>query len=808
MKDKGFLVLVLFFVLACIFYYPIFLGKIPFNGNLLIAFWSPWKHEKFSEFPTSVPFKYMGVDEVREFFPILDFTYESIRNGNIPLWNPYNFSGYPHLANWAAAVFYPLHLMIFFLTKVQTFIFLKLSAIVLSGMFTYLYLRAIALDGKSALFGGLAFAFSAPMLIWGAEIWQSVHSVLWLPLILFAIEKVIKTKKIYYMILGSFALAASIMGGYIQPSIYVLIVSIAYAIFRAKIFEFSLGNKKLLSLIIGMFVFGFGFSAIHTIPAIEFFQLSPRKEIALTNVNLDFLIPLSHAVTFFVPDIFGHVATKNWFAQQPGQYYEQLIFIGVVPLLFIFFSLFQKKLRNHAIFFLIVGLFSLSTVFDLSTSRFVYLASLPFISSAIAIRIIFIVAFCFSVLSAFGFSWWFAAQKKQRVPALFALLPLTLVYVGVFLWLIVWFWQNHYPQGFPPSWFVISLRNLVIPGFVFLCSLLLVVVGLFLDSLRKIIYFCLCLVLLIHAFIFAHKYFVFSEIKFLYPAHPALSYIQEHIGFSRFWGYGDGVLENNFATKYKVYSAEGYDPVNIRKYNELLSAANTGKFTNIASRSDALIPRTDFWPTQDSDTARLKLLDFLGVKYVIALKDKDKNNTVFPIKNERFKQVFEYGGFSIFENKKAAQRVFLVTKPWYVNNSKDALNAIFDEKLDLSKKVILEEKLPTAIPDERQGNASIVSYAQNKVIIRTITSSLQILVLSDNFYPGWEASIDGINTKIYRANYTFRAVLVPKGEHNVIFVYNPFSFRLGAGVSMVSILVITLIFVYNKGSSDRKLIKL
>ena len=189
MEKKAYLeLLIIFFIftfLSLFIFHPIFLDKIPFNSNLLVAFWSPWKFIIWEKFPTGIPFKFMGVDEVREFYPLLDFTYDSIKNKTVPLWNPYNFSGYPHLANWASAVFYPLHLSMLFFSKVQTLIFLKLSAVILSGFFTYLYLRSILLSKYSSFAGSLFFSLSSTMLIWNAEIWQSVHSFLWLPLALF-----------------------------------------------------------------------------------------------------------------------------------------------------------------------------------------------------------------------------------------------------------------------------------------------------------------------------------------------------------------------------------------------------------------------------------------------------------------------------------------------------------------------------------------------------------------------------------------------------------------------------------------------
>ena len=65
----------------------------------------------------------------------------------------------------------------------------------------------------------------------------------------------------------------------------------------------------------------------------------------------------------------------------------------------------------------------------------------------------------------------------------------------------------------------------------------------------------------------------------------------------------------------------------------------------------------------------------------------------------------------------------------------------------------------------------IEEYRENKISLDVRTAKEGILVLTDTYYPGWEALVDGKETKIYRANYNFRAIIIPKGEHQIVFKY-------------------------------------
>jgi len=86
--------------------------------------------------------------------------------------------------------------------------------------------------------------------------------------------------------------------------------------------------------------------------------------------------------------------------------------------------------------------------------------------------------------------------------------------------------------------------------------------------------------------------------------------------------------------------------------------------------------------------------------------------------------------------------------------------------------------------------AEIISLSNSQIEIQTDSTSPAFLVLSDVYYPGWRATIDGKPTPIFQTNYVLRGVQVPHGNHRVTFEFNPVSFHLGLGVSSASLVLL------------------
>src|SRR3989344_9600179 len=143
-------------------------------------------------------------------------------------------------------------------------------------------------------------------------------------------------------------------------------------------------------------------------------------------------------------------------------------------------------------------------------------------------------------------------------------------------------------------------------------------------------------------FYFSQKYFSFSDRKYVFPSVPVLDFVRENQGYFRSWGMGDAFLENNFASQYSIFWPEGYDSLNNKSYAEFTYGAQGGAIDNFTFRADAGLGRGE---TEDllANSGRRKLMDLVGVKYVIAEQEDfdimEKNN---------FKEVFENGGYGVF----------------------------------------------------------------------------------------------------------------------------------------------------------------
>jgi len=211
------------------------------------------------------------------------------------------------------------------------------------------------------------------------------------------------------------------------------------------------------------------------------------------------------------------------------------------------------------------------------------------------------------------------------------------------------------------------------------------------------------------------------------------------------------LLPPNFSAMYHLQSVDGYDPLFLRRYAELIAASERGK--------PDIHPPFGFNRIITPHNVDSRVMDLLGVKYVLSFSD---------LLSPKFVKVFEEGQTKVYKNVQAFPRAFFVTEIKSVLDKDTAMKTLFDATNDLYTTAVVEgwNKQQTRFAS---GPIKILEYTANKVILTTQNQKEGFLVLTDTFYPTWHAVIDGEETKIYLTDYNFRGIIVPPGNHSIIF---------------------------------------
>jgi hypothetical protein len=151
------------------------------------------------------------------------------------------------------------------------------------------------------------------------------------------------------------------------------------------------------------------------------------------------------------------------------------------------------------------------------------------------------------------------------------------------------------------------------------------------------------------------------------------------------------------------------------------------------------------------------------------------------------------GQFHVYENKSALPRAYLVNSYIATRDEGESLQAISENIANLSWLVVLENGAPSFSPSAEPadpGQVVIEEYGINEVELYVEATEPSLVVLTDSYYPGWNAFVDGDRKPLWRANSLFRAVEVSPGEHDVVFRYQPASVRWGITISFCSLILI------------------
>ncbi len=735
-------------LLAAIFFWQFIVrGLLPIPSDTIIGLYHPFRDLYAKDYPRGIPFKnFLITDPVRQQYPWKELAISLEKKFQLPLWNPYNFSGTPLLANFQSASFYPLNILFFIMPFVAAWSFIIFLGPLLGGIFLFLYLDNLKLGKLASVLGAVTFSFSGFFIAWME--WGTItHTALWLPLILLSIDKIffnfqgnsklkVKNSKLWYFIF-IFSLISSFFAGHLQIFFYLFVFSWIY--FLARWLQY--GRKiNILVLYLILNTLYLILTVIQWAPTLQLILLSARDIDQIRWGEGGWFIPFQHLIQFVAPDFFGNPTTLNYWGV--WNYGEFVGYVGIITLILALLAMFFRKDKKTLFF---GTMLFLSLIFSLPTffAKIPYYLNIPLISTSQPTRLLFVIDFCLAVLTALGFDYILKVKKKNTI--LYPLIFISIVFAG--LWIFIS--KEH---------LMVAKNNLILPTLLLISSWVLFIVWLLIrDKKRPVLIICV-LVLGIAVFDllrFGWKFTPFTQKSYVFPETKAIAFLQKNLEEFRIMTEDSRILPSNFSTIYRIQSVDGYDPLYLRRYAELIAASERGK-------PDISTP-LGFNRIITPNIYASKIIDLLGVKYVLSLSE---------LNSFKLKKVFQEGETRIFENKNVLPRVFFVPKITYAKDNKEAISLMFDDSFIPNDTAIVElTQGGVSVPPLRWkiGEAEIAQYSENKIVINTKNIGNGFLVLTDSYYPTWHATVDGDETKIYRTDYNFRGIIVPAGKHTIEF---------------------------------------
>lgn len=740
-------------------------------------------------------------DDIASHFPYHEFVKFMISNKQLPFWNPYTYSGVPFFANiqMGTAISYPFFPLAYIKYNLLFHLFHWIVALL--GM--YILLRRFLISRTVSIITVFFFSLNLAKQSFGMQ----GAFISWIPF-LFLFAELIVIRSRLRDIVGYSIILSLILLIWAEAVFYTTFMALIYIIVR----NFTLEKKMTQTLSY------FGVANLFAL-AIIAFQLLPFAEYSLFSlrglVKANFYSAAHSSVTPFVlismviPKFFGraisllsHTSTLNYY-------------LGIVTIFFAFKSLNYCKNNNTILPFFIVALiallYSLGAYFILYPILFLVPPFSKFIAPS-KMMIFFI--FSVTVLSAFGMERLLndrnsANKKFQKFYKYIFLMFFIYIIFAPILFLYYWRLFDSVP-------FILSnLKFASLYPLIFLFGLYLF----FKKPVRSKKY----LVALIFAISILDLYLTYDKMNLL-PKYanrkiysitpPSVKFFQKDKTVFRIAKIGEmgltnasqwtasrninsqghfkeleynlDKLQSNLPLLYKIQEANGYEPVIIKHYAQLIATfyAKSTKFSLKSSMHELPLPYYE-----------PKLFKLLNIKYVIS----DKKIT-----DLNLELVFR-GSNYIYQNKNVLQRAYIAASPIYIDNDRQSLVSLLSKDFNPEKNVVVTGK---SIKNDKilwqpstKSEVKILSYEPNKIVLKAILNGDGFMVLSDAYYPGWKAYANGEEIKIFRVNHAFRGILLGKGKYEVIFRFEPRLFKIGSYITVASILLLVTLLVVDLKSN-------
>jgi len=778
---------------TCVLWGPaLFTGRVLLPADI-IPLMPPWAATAQERFPEYRLAQNQLHGPIFEYYSWRYYARERLRKGEIPLWNPYELTGNVLLANSQSAVLYPPNILldvfplwigINLVTALHTF---------LTGLFLYAFLRGLGLSPPASLTGAFVWMFCGLQIVW-TEFQTPTAALCWLPAMLWAWQRFLATRDPRWAVLGSgAAIALSLLAGHLQFTFYAVLAFVVYSVGsslgevrRHSAWAVLQGAARAAMWAGAAVVFGLALSLATMLPVMEMSRMNFRGADTSYSASIALRLPLQNLFTLLQPNLFGNprdYAELNAQGQPTDghpywgsfDFIEYTAYLGIPALMLALIGAVVPygSHRSHRLLMALLTLLGLAMALGTPICALFYYGVPGYKQFHATARALCLFSFGASVLAAFGLE---ALQLQLGAWArrIVAITVGAVIVAGIVAFPgmgLVW------RQLFTDQWFyyeVAGAERFLTFGLLAVV-MIAVVLNLAHTRLRSAVIWMAPVLCVADLLAWGWRFNPVTDPAMLgYPTQT--TDFLKHAGADRVVSLetpGRGIksfIVPNYNAVCGYREVQGADSLHTALIHHVLEHVVE---TMDPSRKPAFPdPNTLHVPAVTHP-----LFNLLNVRYVV---------TETPMDTARFPKVLD-AEMSIYENPRALGPAWIVTREEPQGSVDGALDRMAKGALDLRHTALVAGGLAALDSTSAPSQVQLARFEPHRMELNVSSPGRGLLVVSEPYFPGWRATVDGHPTGILRVDVLLRGVELTPGSHKVVLEYRPMSYRLGLYITLLAV---------------------
>jgi len=750
------------------------------------------------------------------FYPAYVYYRQCLLEGTLPLWNPFSGCGEPFLAEIERAVFYPPNLVYLIVPSAFAVTVYAAFHVLLAGAGAYGLCRTWRVSQLGSLLAGVLFAFNS-FTITRVEFPSALASTAWYPIVLGTFSRWVRTPELRRLLWFAGAIFLQCLAGYPEITLFTVVSLTLYAL-MAGYHEWRKDGRwlRLFRPLVGMIAAGVIavlLALAQLLPTWEAGHLSlKREEFGKEALSAVRCIHPTMLLSFLIPSVHGtHGRAGRYWAPSCAQYQEGAMYVGVLPWVVFSMALFLRLqsrrppvrpvegndtvVRIRVPFLIALGGVFLLHVMGRYSPPFRWLwHAVSFVRMFwCPTKSLVCVVFTLSCLSGIGMDWllnraepnpegqprWRVLAARWGAPSLWLVLSLfvlaclvndgrlgeTLLRRCFNLNSVEGRWTHRIP------WDVLRIDSLKLPVVAMVSVVLLHV--------------CIFAPLRFRGVAWLAPFIAFADLaitncRLLVPGRTDVldkpsAYLNRLTGKEQPVRFYLAKRPINFV--YGETSEQIYRlcrdvllwswPMADRAFG--LESAGIFEPAEVTELVQGLLRN----PNVSADMKR-RLLEMLNCEHIVFFPDMDTYWSEGVLETPRFTPVghplpraYVVGGVNVLPNKQAVFSALVW--PEY-----DPLTVVVTDRQSAGN-----ERFGDLQPGRVRHRVTALTYEANRLHVEVESERSGLLVISDAYYPDWQATVNGRPTPIWRVNGALRGLRVQAGVNKVTMVYRPRSLRIG-----------------------------